>query len=466
MSEEDQFTHTRDYQLKLLSYMLADQDFQEVAIGALQAEDFSDRSLQWFFDTMKDSSYRLTKTTIQEQMIKAAKAKVINADELDKYMDTYALVSIPPVPVEEEHLQDTLGKFIRAQATKRALVEAWNLQKEGKYDVIADLMHEATNQGVNIMDSGYDYFAKLQERTAARESCEYENRLSTGMPVLDDVLYGGLRAKQMGLIIGGTGRGKSIFLEWLGKSALIMGKKVLYITLELSKEEVAERYDALFAQIKINELKVYNQEVFDAIEPLTSLHRGTLKIKEWPALGASPNTIRTYLRRLAGQGYVPDLILIDYLDLVLSPRTYHSSHEELDAITKSLHGISKEFNTAIWTATQLNRGGLAMETPDETSVAGAVNKLFTVDVAMFLACTSEERENQEMRIIVSKNRNGPAPRTIRIDTDYARMTFYQPNPAKLDAPELISPPDPTLLVEDLPNGHLGMREDGELLIVE
>jgi len=469
MSEEDQFTHTREYQLKILSYMLADPDFQEIATSALAAENFSDRAMQWFFDTMRSSDYCLSKVTIQEELVKASKIKVIHEDEIDKYLEYYSLISMPPAPVEEKHIQDTLGKFIRAQATKTALVEAWKLQKEGRYDEIADMMQEATNKALHMLDMGYDYMAKLEERTANRENAEYESRYPTGIPDLDDVLYGGLRAKQLGLIVGGTGRGKSIFLEWLGKSALILNKKVLYITLELSKEEIAERYDALLAQIKINELKVYNEDVFKAIAPLTSRYKGGLMIQEYPALGATPDTIRAYLRRLASQGFIPDVILIDYLDLVKSPRAYSSSHDELDAITKSLHGLSKEFNCAIWTATQLNRGGLAMETPDETSVAGAVAKLFTADVAMFLACTAEERAAREMRIVVAKNRNGPAPRTIRIDTDYARMTFYQPGPASpLTAPEsYVKPDDLKAKVEDeLTTSEIGLTEDGELLVLE
>ena len=467
MSEQDQFTQGRDYQLKLLSYMLADTDFQEVAVGALGGEDFSDRSLQWFFDTMKESEIRLTKTTIQENLLNAVKSKVINEDEIPKYVETHQLISIPPLPVEEEHIQEHLGKFVRAQATKRALVEAWNMQSAGNYDAIADMMQEATTQGVHMLDMGYDYFDKLHERKVARDNEEYQAGITTGIPDLDSILSGGLKAKQLGLIVGGTGRGKSIFLEWLGKAALILNKKVLYITLELSKEDIASRYDALLSQTKINELKVYNKEVFNAIAPLASLHRGTLKIQEYPALGASPNTIKTFLRRLAGQGWMPDVVLIDYLDLLSSPRAYHSQHEELDAITKSLHGIAKEFNTTVWTATQLNRGGLAMETPDETSVAGAVSKLYTADVAMFLACTQEERENQEMRVIVSKNRNGPAPRTLRIDTDYARMTFYQPNPAKLSAPTTINP-QPVTVTEDteLTVDDIGLTQEGELLILE
>ena len=106
------------------------------------------------------------------------------------------------------------------------------------------------------------------------------------------------------------------------------------------------------------------------------------------------------------------MIIVDYLDLIKPHRTYNDVHHETDAITKALRGLSKKLDVPIWTATQLNRGGMVMETPDESSIAGAVAKWFTCDVGLMLAQTKEEREDDEMRIIISKNRNGQAGRTV------------------------------------------------------
>lgn len=446
---EDQFTNTREYQIKLLSYMLANPNFCDLAGDVLTGEEFSDKALQWFFDTLAKAKIKLTPATLKETLIGAAKAKQIRADQIEKYVEYFDLLKVKPLPVEEEHISEELGKFIKRQAVKRAITDAWSLAKNEQWDDIVDLVTEAVTKGAQSLESGYFYFEKTQDRLATRVSATTEERLSTGIPGLDQILYGGLKPKQLGLVAGGTGRGKSIFLEWLAQVAILLGKKVVYYTLELPEDEVANRFDALFSQIKINELKTYNNDVFSKLVPMASKFGGSLVIKEYPADTATIHTLKAHLRQLSSLGFVPDLIIVDYLDLLKPHRTYNSQYEEIDAITKALHGFAKESRTRIWTATQLNRSGLTMETPDESSVAGAISKLFTADVAMFLAATNAEREDQEIRIIVAKNRNGPAPRTVKIDTDFARMTFYKQPPTPTTAATTQDVVDEGTEVQDL-----------------
>lgn len=475
MSAEEQFAETQEYQIKLLSYMLNNHEFCDIARDALKSELFSDRALQWYFDTLTQASPRLTQVTLQEELIKAAKAKRIRPTELDKYLEYYEFLKTRPLPVEEQYIREKLGKFIRRQAVKTALVDAFDYAKQERWDEIVDSMTAAVNAGVDSLDAGYFYFENIQDRLASRMNAQALEKLTTGIPELDSMLYGGIKPKQLGLIAGGTGRGKSIFLEWLARVAVLLGKKVVYYTLELSEEDVADRFDALFSQIKINELKTYNNQVFNALSPLSSKFSDHLVIKEYPADTATVGTIKAHLRQLSGVGFIPDLVIVDYLDLLKPHRHYNSTHEELDSITKALHGFAKEYETRVWTATQLNRAGLVMETPDETTIAGAVSKLFTADIAMFLAATAEEREDQELRIVVAKNRNGPAPRTIKIDTDYARMTFYKPSvqpnmaPTATAAAAQTSSPAPSVQPSDLEDDspvEEGVVEEGDVLILE
>lgn len=425
---EAQFTNTQEYQIKLLAYMLANHDFCSIAADALEHEHFSDKALQWYFDALSKADPRLTPVTLKEELIKSARKRVISEDEIDKYLDYFGFIKRKPLPAEEEYINQELSRFIKQQAVKRALTDAWDLAKEGEWDLIVDSMSTAVTKGVDILDTGYFYFETTKQRLTDRLNRTYSAKLSTGIPDLDDILYGGIRTKQLGLICGGTGRGKSIFLEWLARVAVLSGQKVVYYTLELSDIDVADRFDALFSQIKINELKTYNNELFTALSPMSAKYADHLVIKEYPADTATVSTLKAHLRQLAGVGFLPDLVIVDYLDLLKPHRNYTSQHAELDAITKALHGFSKEMDVRVWTATQLNRSGMVMETPDETAVAGAVAKLYTADIALFLAATKEEMQDQEMRVVVAKNRNGPAPRTIKIDTDYARMTFYKPMP--------------------------------------
>lgn len=421
----DQFTDSREYQIKLLAYMLGSHDFCAAASDTLRDEHFSDRALQWFFETLRDAPIKLSPATLQHELVKSVQNKVIKQDEIDKYIGYFNHIKVKPLPVEEQHITSELGKFIRMQATKKALVESWDLAKDENWEEIVDKLQSAVSQGLDVLEMGSFFFKDYKQRLQDRSNQVSLPKLSTGIPDLDDLLYGGLKPKQLGLIAGGTGRGKSVFLAWLARVGVLLGKTVVYYTFELSEEDIAERFDSLFTHTRINELQTYDNKVFTAMSSMSGKFGDKLIIKEYPPDAATVGTLKGHLRQLSGIGVIPDLVIVDYLDLIKPHRNYHTQHEELDAITKALRGLAVEFATRVWTATQLNRSGMGMETPDETSIAGAVSKLFTADVSLFMAQTKEEREDAIMRILVAKNRNGPAGRTIQLDTDYSHMTFYR-----------------------------------------
>lgn len=434
MSEETpQFTNTLEYQIKLLAFMTYSPQFCDIAADALKGENFANKALQWYFNKLAAAPIRLSATTLKEELIKSAKAKEIRNEDVSAFVELYDHIKQPPLPVEQDHIRDSLGKFIRTQSVKRAVLDSFELIEQGEWDAITDNIVQATNAGVDITNVGHDYFKEFQDRLASRLNKEEERKLSTGIPDLDNLLFGGLKNKQLGLIVGGTGRGKSTFLEWLASWAVLMGKKAVYYTMELSEEDIADRFDSLFCHIKPQELRLYNNSVFKDMSTYWSRFGSSLVIKEYPADTATVNQLKMHQRQLASIGFIADIVVVDYLDLIKPHRIYNDTHQELDAITKALHGFSKEMNTRVWTATQQNRAGLVMETPDESTIAGAVAKLFTVDVAIFMAQTKEEREDEIMRLLISKNRNGPAGRTIKLDTDYSHMTFYRKPPMVVPA---------------------------------
>jgi len=421
----DQFTHTKEFQLRLLSYMLHNSNFQAVASDVLAREHFYDSELQWFFRTL--SSTRHSKSTLQEELVSHAKEAKIDDALVTRFVEYYNLITTRVTPDEEKYINAKLGKFVKTQALKSAIMESWDLIKEGQWESIVDRVQEAASAGVDILDVGNFYFKDIETRVAQRANRLEEDTIMTGIDELDTLLNGGITAKQLGIIVGGTGRGKSLLMSFFTRMAVLAGKTVVYYTLELSEEVVADRFDSLFAHVKMRELKSSNDEVLGKLNPYAERFKNRLLIKEYPADSATVGTLRAHLRSLSSLGVVPDMVVVDYLDLVKPHRTYDSPTAEMDAITKALHGLSKELGVAIWTASQLNRSGLAMDNPDETAIAGALAKLFTVDLAIFIAQTAEEREDSEVRLIINKNRNGPAGRFIKIHTDFEYMQFYRPN---------------------------------------
>lgn len=421
----DEFAVTEEYQQKVLAFMLSNPEFCGIARTALTPEQFSNKALQWFFDRLAASERMLTPTLLQEELIKAARSKQIREEELHKYLSTYSVIKAAPLPVEQEYIREQLGIFIRVQNIKQALIETGQLTKEGRWEEILEMMTGAVNSGMELTDLGKDYFSRVEDRVQERNTRTKRRRLTTGIPELDDLTNGGIKNKQMGLIVGGTGRGKSVFLQWLARSAILTGKKVVYFTCELSEEDIEDRFDSMFAQVRPQMLMDYQQQVLTEVGKYRDTFGSSLFVKHYPADSATVGMLKAYVRQLSHVGIVPDLIIIDYLDLLAPHRHYNSSHEELDAITKAVVGFASELDTAVWTATQLNRSGLVADTPDEASMAGYVGKQYAADMVVWMAQTKEEREDEIMRLWLSKNRNGLTGRTIQLDTDYSYMTFYR-----------------------------------------
>lgn len=431
----DPFSYSEEYQVKILSYMLSDSQFCTIAKSYLDETQFANKSLQWYFKALSDPEKFHTPVTLQEDLLRAVKGKQIREEEIDKYVSVYSLMKVPPLPAEKEHISNTLDTFIRTQEVKKVLMNSFDLMENEQWEEIADQMAKAIQSGAAVKDNGQFYFKELKERLLRRINNAESSKIPTGIPELDLLLNGGLHNKQLGLVAGGTGRGKSVFLQWLAKTAVFLGKKVVYFTLEMPADSIAARFDSALAQVKMSDLNVYNKEVFERLSQYSESYGDRLVIKEYEADAATVGTLKAFVTQLTAQGFIPDLIIVDYLDLIKPHRRYKDQTQELDAITKALHGMAKGLDCHMWTATQLNRGGIVMENPDETSIAGALSKLFTVDVALFLAQTPNERLDEIMRIILIKSRNGLVGRTVKITTDFSYMIFYRGTGETIDDDE-------------------------------
>jgi replicative DNA helicase len=422
---EEKFADSEEYQQKVLSYMLYNPSFCSVATAAVKEENFYNKPLQWFFNKLTTSEIQLTPVTLKEELLKAAREKRIKEENVSNYVSLYRTLIVPPVPAEEEYIKQHMLSFVRRNEIKRAMVDCIELMKTDDWATIQDRVTNAVNAGSDIMTTGSDYFGEYQDRIGNRLTREPARKLSTGIPELDELTYGGIKNKQLGLCVGGTGRGKSIFLQWLARVAILLGKKVVYLTFELSEEDMADRFDSIFAHIKPAGLVDHSSEALKRLSKYYDRFGSSLIIKEYPEDEITVPEIKAYLLQLTAKGFVPDLVLVDYVDLIKPHRNYGDVTQEQAMVIKALRGLSKSMNTRIWTAAQLNRAGMAQETPDETSISGGISRLFTADLAVFMAQTKEEREDCIMRLVLAKNRNGRAGRSVRLDTDFEFLTLMR-----------------------------------------
>ncbi len=420
------FALTPEYQNRVLNYMLKNSMFCDMAKDHLSPELFATKQQQFIFGLLTKGPLHQTPITLQEELITAAQKGHLKQSEVGLYLDLYKEVTTQMLPDEQEHIRSNFSTFVRTQNVKRAILESAQLIQDGKWELIERKIAEAVATGTDLSNLGHRYFEDYKDRLQRRITYEAGVKLPVGIPELDfEYLKGGLENQQLGLVVGASGRGKSIFLSHIAKTTVLLGKKAVYYTLELSEDVIASRFDSTFCQIRPHELRDKYQDSYDKLTMLSSKYKDVLTVKQFPAQKASVNTLIAHYRMLCETGFVPDVVIVDYLDLLRSDRTYSEMRFELDYITQCLRGFAQEYDTRVWTATQLNRSGYGAETPDASHISEGFSKLFTVDVALIMAQSKEEQEDEILRIRVEKNRNGPMGRTVEITTDYGFMTFYR-----------------------------------------
>jgi|10_taG_2_1085330.scaffolds.fasta_scaffold01019_21 replicative DNA helicase len=316
---------------------------------------------------------------------------------------------------EIEHAKETAFEFCKNQSMKNAILKSVELLKDGKFEEIQKTIEDSLKITTE-QDIGHKYFESLKSRSTANHR---PNACPTGFDALDhlDVLDGGLAGGELGVVMAPTGVGKSFLLVNFGYGALAAGKNVIHYTFELSENNIGTRYDSRITKVPIKQVVSRLGEVE---KKLASFSGGKLIIKEYPTKIATVNTIKFHMGRLISSGFEPDLIIIDYGDLMRSRKGYEQKRYELESIYEDLRGFAMETRLPIWTATQSNREGFNDDIITIDKVGEAISK---VHVSDFFATFSQRKFH------IGKNRAGKAGVNFDIDIDYARsmITLEQGN---------------------------------------
>ena len=226
--------------------------------------------------------------------------------------------------------------------------------------------------------------------------------------------------------MGGTGAGKSLALAQCGKRAVIGGWKVVFYSLELSADIIAKRFDSGISRVPMMEIADHPEQVLRVVNKWGSQYGNNLIIKQYAPRQASVNTIKSHLTMLRNTGYKPDLVIVDYLDLLKPLTSYNDEYADLGAIATDLRGLGVEFKVPVQTATQVNRSGMQSEVVELAHVSDSLKKLFVADIVVPICRNREEKQANRARLFTAKNRNGPEGIEVPIGTAYERMAFYAP----------------------------------------
>jgi len=428
----ERFPFDRDFQIGLLALMSQRNDVLLSCLDMVEAGYFEDKVLVWFYQAMQEyyTKYQeqpLLSPVLRNEMMGAVRNGIIKPDEIGEYAEVGKRLGLP-VFAQQYHINQ-MTQFCRRQACRRVYLETAPLMDSANdefWDSVISRVTDAANVGGGYLDIGMDYFSDAPDRIQRRLRHEHKIVMATGIPRLDILLGGGLKAGQLGIWLGGTGGGKSIALCHVGKQAIVRGFRVAHYTLELDEEDISARYDASFTKTDIDYLDLMAVSVEDWFKSQGFKYKGRMFIKHYPTRQASINHIKNHLRQMAGNGWYPDLIIIDYGDLLKPTTTYNDEYQDLGAIFADMRGLAGELKVPIWTATQVNRVGLNAEIPDIEHIGDSLKKAFIADIVLAITAKREDFEQNQLKIFLAKNRNGPAKRTVKIGSAYQRMALWDP----------------------------------------
>ena len=245
---------------------------------------------------------------------------------------------------------------------------------------------------------GHEYLKDIETRY------RQEQRITIPTPwkEFNDILQGGLGNGDFGLIFGGPGAGKSWGLVALAGHAVKMGYNVVYYTLELGEDYVGRRFDAYFTQIPANEVMYHKDVIQETMDKLP----GNLIIKEFAPGKAGISSVESHITKCGDLGTKPDLVVIDYVDLLRSNKTNRERKDEIDDIYTSTKGLARELDIPIWSASQVNRQGAQDDIIEGHKAAGSYDKMMITDFCASISRKAKDKQTGVGRFHIMKNRYG------------------------------------------------------------
>jgi len=335
--------------------------------------------------------------------------------------------------VDNQWLLDTTEKWCRDRAIYLALMESIHIadgnDDKKNRDAIPTILSDALAVSFDN-NIGHDYLQNYEERYEFYH--RQEDKIEFDLEYFNKITKGGIPNKTLNIALAGTGVGKSLFMCHVASSVLLQGRNVLYITLEMAEERIAERIDANLLNVPIQQLVDLPRQMFEnKVTSLSKKTQGTLIIKEYPTASAHSGHFKALLNELAlKKSFRPDIIFIDYLNICASSR-YKSnlsvnSYSYIKAIAEELRGLAVEFNVPIVSATQTTRSGFGSSDVELTDTSESFGLPATADLMFALISTEELEQLGQIMVKQLKNRyNDPTIyKRFIVGIDRAKMRLY------------------------------------------
>ena len=423
-----------------LTQLVTNEEYTRKVLPFLKGDYFSDKTERTIFEEIEKFVDKYNKVPTQTTLeIEVQGRKDLNESDYKKVVEV--IKTLKPIDVDYNWLVDTTEQFCKDKAVYNAIVEGISIidgkDKKRDADAIPSILTDALAVGFDNR-VGHDYLEDTGERFEYYH--KVEEKIPFDLELFNKVTKGGLPPKTLNIALAGTGVGKSLFMCHVAANCLSQGKNVLYITLEMAEERIAERIDANLMNISIDDLHELPKQMFDdKIAKIIKKTSGKLIVKEYPTASAHTAHFRGLIKELAiKKTFKPDIIFVDYLNICASSRFKGAqnvnSYMYIKAIAEELRGLAVETNVPIMSATQTTRSGFTSTDIGLEDTSESFGLPATADFMFALISTEELEELNQIAVKQLKNRyNDPTiAKRFVLGIDRAKMKLFDVSSTEQD----------------------------------
>jgi hypothetical protein len=441
MTDRDTFLqYGHSFQVKVLTLLITDQEYLATVFDILKKEYFDSDAAQWLVKDIMDYFYEYKVCPSWEvmaiRMKDGIKNQTLGASAVALMKEAYDYRNHSDL----EFVKNTSLEFCQNQEIKLAFEDGIGLLQRGEKETLRLRFDRAFKAGVK-KDLGHVWKEGLDFRMSENARiC-----ISTPWDVVNDICDGGSASGDLFVMVAPPGIGKTWGLVAVGAHAVKLGKNVIHYTMELQEPYVGKRYDANLSGISAQNLKYHKDEIQSAIAGV----EGGLLIKYYPPKTASVQTLRAHIESCILQGFKPDLVIVDYGDLVKPIGGFKEVRHQLENIYEDLRTLAGEFHLPVWTASQANRSSMEEDIIGGEKISEAFSKLMVADFVISLSRKVQDKVGGTGRWHVIKNRFGPDGMTFpsKMNTSTGLIQLFEE-----------STPQGRETKKDMDKGQLAMRK--------